>query len=103
MTYNQFSPPAYKGYKTKGVSKTVPGQSMSITKVVERFQRGQSVEMFRSGGYDESVPPGLERLDKIERIEYARENAKRIQKIREHLARPKQEQPPEKVESTEGS
>lgn len=52
---------------------TVPDQALSVRAILERYVRGQSVENF-PGVYTDSdlVPVGWERMDQIERMDYAR-------------------------------
>lgn len=51
-------------------SLTVPGMSMSMRELVQRYTRGESVPTFtpQFHGHDELVPDNLERLDVQERL-----------------------------------
>lgn len=62
-----------KGEVNTMPSLTVPDQALSVRAILERYVRGQSVENF-PGVYTDSdlVPDGWERMDVIERTEYAR-------------------------------
>lgn len=71
-------------YKPKGVSLTVPNQVHTVSQIAERFRRGQGVQAF-PGVYNPELPPGLEKLDKIGRIEAAREAAANVAAIRQQL------------------
>ena len=76
-------------YKTKGFtfnspSLTVPGQVLSIKTIAERFRRGQGIQSY-TPSYNPDIPPGIENLNKLERIDALRYAAKNVQNIRENL------------------
>lgn len=73
-----------KGYPSEKPSLTIPGQVLPIRTVLDRFRRGQSVQSF-APVYNEEFPPGYEKLDQIERIEFAREQAKEVARQRRIL------------------
>jgi len=77
---------AHKGFEFTQPSVTVPGQVHSIKQILERFRRGQGVQSF-PGVYNPEVPPGYETMDKIERIEAAREQAAKVSRMRADLLR----------------
>lgn len=71
-------------------SLTVPDQTMSISEIMRRFAAGLPVGGARVPLYEEddeseeNTMPHF--LDKMEAIEYARENSKRIESLRNDLA-----------------
>jgi len=73
------------GFEFSKSSLTVPGQVLPIRTVLDRFRRGQAIQSFNPV-YNPEVPPGYEGLDKIERIEAAREQANKVARIRQALA-----------------
>lgn len=66
-------------------SLTVPGQVLPIRTVLDRFRRGQSVQSFNPV-YNPDLPPGFENMDKIERIEAARQQQAKVASIRKALS-----------------
>lgn len=76
-----------RGYRpaTKQLSLTQPGQVLSIRAIYDRFRRGQGVTTYQAG-YNSDVPPGLENLNKLDRIDLMRQNSSNIAKIREVLS-----------------
>lgn len=75
---------AHKGFCFTQPSMTVPNQVNSIGKVLERFQRGQGVQSF-PGVYNPEFPPDFDKLDKIGKIEAAREMQKKASRMRSIL------------------
>jgi len=65
-------------------SLTIPGQTLSLQQLLERYVRGSNVERF-NGVYTHEVPPGMENLTKIEKIEMARNLKNNVQDIRKTL------------------
>ena len=53
-------------------SQTIPDQTLPLKTLLERYVRGGDVAVF-PGVYSEDVPPGLEDLTEIERIDASRE------------------------------
>lgn len=74
----------HRGFVTKLPSVTIPGQVMSLTQILDRFRRGQSVQSFPPV-YNPEFPPGYEELSKIEKIELAREQSSKVNQMRRSL------------------
>lgn len=74
-----------KGFISHKPSCTVPGQVLPMRTVLDRFRRGQGIQSF-SGVYNPDIPPGIENLNKIDRIEAARAQANKVAQIRKALA-----------------
>lgn len=74
-----------KGYTFEKPSLTVPGQTLPVRTVLDRFRRGQSVQSF-TPVYNPEFPAGYERLNKLDRIDLAREQAAEVQRQRSILA-----------------
>jgi len=54
-------------------SLTIPGQSLSLKTLLERYVKGGAVAVFPPVYSDDPlIPDDLERMDEIERIEFAR-------------------------------
>lgn len=70
-------------------SLTVPGQTLSLKELLNRFTRGQSVETFQPV-YDDGYYPETDRLDKLEKLDLARSLKGAIQDIQK---RPKPQKP----------
>lgn len=82
-------PTTQSNYKTKGFtftqkSLTIPGQVLSVKQIRDRYQRGQSVQSF-AGVYNPDVPPGYEKMTKIERIEALRQVSSQVHTMRDTL------------------
>lgn len=67
-------------------SKAVPGMSLSIRELLDRYVHGHQVPQFE-GVYDDegNFPPGVEHLTEIERIDLAREMSTVQEDIRKKL------------------
>lgn len=94
-TYKDF--PDHRKYEMNGKpSKTVPGQSVPLRQLVERYVRGQEVPVFEPS-YDEHghLPDNLETMSRFDKIDLARQIRESIQ---EHQNRPKPEPKPTKPE-----
>lgn len=74
-----------QGFACEKPSLTIPGQILPVRTVLDRFRRGQSVQSF-TPVYNPDIPPGIEYLSKIERIEAAREQAATVARMRQALA-----------------
>jgi len=61
-----------KGYTFIGESLTTPGQVLSLRTIRERYSRGQSVVSY-PGEYDSPLPPGYENLNRMEKLDFARQ------------------------------
>lgn len=67
---------------SKGPSKTIPGQSMPLKELVSRYMRGQNVIVHEGVFSDETmIPDNLERMDPMDRIDYARQLREGIKEI----------------------
>lgn len=66
-------------------SLTVPDQSMPLKVMIERFVRGQSVEVFTPTylGEDNDIPDTLERMDPMDRLDLSRQIKKGIKQFQE--------------------
>lgn len=82
VTAHNFVP---SGYECKKPGLTVPGQTLSLRSVLDRYRRGQSVQTF-SPVYNPEMPVGYENLTKIEKIEMARQQPYHVARIRKALA-----------------
>lgn len=93
-----------RGFEFKKPSLTVPGQVLPIRTVLDRFRRGQSVQSFNPV-YNPDLPPGYEAMDKIERIEAARAQARNVARMRRALSEKQKskEEPKALVPSSEPS
>lgn len=71
-----------------GPSLTVPGQTLPLRQLVERYIRGGDVEVF-SGFYDEGddIPDNIERMSEIERLDYARDLKRSIDEYRKPISK----------------
>lgn len=69
--------------KAGGVSMTVPGQTLSLRTLIDRYTRGIDVDMF-TPQYDEDdiIPDGLEYMTEIERKDMARELSEVVSDLR---------------------
>lgn len=84
----------HKGYEPKGPgSMTIPGQTLSLKQVQERFRRGQSVNVQSYPAvYNPLIPPGLENLNVLDRKDLARQQAAKVSSMRAELAHQKDEE-----------
>lgn len=78
---NHATAPRGKGYKFTQESLTVPGQVLDLRTIRDRYSRGQSVVSY-AGEYDSPLPPGYENMDKIQKLEYARQVKTNVEEIR---------------------
>jgi len=62
-------------------SKTVPGQTLSIRELLDRYVRGEQVEVFHPTYTDDDIPDHLEHMTEIERKELASDIGQHIQTI----------------------
>jgi len=68
-------------------SKTVPGQTLPIRTLVDRYRKGQDVPFF-SGTYNDNPDfDGFERLDSVERAQLALEVRKSVKSQQTRLQR----------------
>lgn len=94
INWANYDPNNVKGEINNSPSLTVPGMTLSLKQLLERFVRGESVTTFQPVYLgDDSDMPDLSRMDTIEKIEMAAEIKAAI---RHHQNRPKppQEAPP---------
>lgn len=82
---SNYDPKTKRGEVFTLPSKTVPDMSLSIRDLMERHKSGGQVKSFVPVYADETVPVGLERMDKIERAAYARELADFVEVTRGKL------------------
>ncbi|QCQ85115.1 hypothetical protein [Blackfly microvirus SF02] len=72
-------------------SKTVPDQSMSIGEIMHRYASGLPVGGTRVPMYEEDEDPEYDTMphftDKMEALDYMRENKKRIEQMQDDLGR----------------
>jgi len=61
------------GETTNTPSKTVPGQQLSLRQLIERYSRGAHVEVFEGSYSTDPTFDNMERLDKVERLEAAKQ------------------------------
>lgn len=76
------SPEASKGVKIAGKKQVVPNQALSLAEILERFTRGEPLEIGRGEGQYHESNDDLEKLqhmDPVDREEYV-EALKRTQK-----------------------
>lgn len=78
---NHATAPRGKGYAFTQESLTVPGQVLDLRTIRDRYSRGQSVVSY-AGEYDSPLPPGYENMDKIQKLEYARQVKTNVEEIR---------------------
>jgi len=74
-----------ESYKN-AVSLTIPDQSIPLATLLSRYRRDGTT--FLEGSYDngdETIPSNFERLDKLQRIDFIRQNAERIRDTRSQL------------------
>lgn len=72
------------GWSNPEPSITQPGMIYSIRQIRERFQRGQGITV-NQGIYNPSFPAGYEKLDKVEKAEFALQNQRNIDAMRRKL------------------
>lgn len=67
----------------KQPSLTVPGMTLSLKQLVERYTRGGNVAMFNPVYTDDlDIPDNLERMDPMERLDHARQIQQGISEYR---------------------
>lgn len=77
-------------------SLTIPDQSLSLRDLLERYVMGQNVEKFATvyNGDEDLVPLGIDRMDKMEKTDLARNIRKQIKQIQDNpVPHPTQQQP----------
>lgn len=85
---NQFSYDSEKSHKEtpKGVSKTIPEMTLSLRELLERYTRGQNIEIFHPTylGEDDEMPDMsvIGRMTPQERLDLAREIREKIEDYR---------------------
>lgn len=80
----------HRTYETNGKpSLTIPGQTLSLKVLLERFTRGQHVETFTPVYDDGQFPPEIERMDKLDKLDYARQLREGIAEVQNRATRPK--------------
>jgi len=89
-----------KGETNRKPSKTVPGQTLPLKVLVERYVRGQHVEVFHAEYVEDENLDGVERMDAVERLEFAHQLKQGINRGRDILAKKERErqqaaQPPQ--------
>lgn len=92
ITQQNYSQNHHSAEKNSGVSQTVPGQVLPLREIISRYSQGRGVEVFAGG--DDSIPPGLERLDKVERAQKLMDVKEDVSKLRKQL---KGEAPPKPI------
>lgn len=75
------------GEKNDKPSKTVPGMTLSLRELLDRYIKGGSVEVF-NGVYDSTAPENIERLDPMERLDLARNLKGAIDDAQKRISRP---------------
>lgn len=72
--------------KPVGVSMTIPGQSLPLSEVINRYQQGRALVVHQKeyGGYDlEQELPDLRKMDLVEIHQLKEENDKKLKEIRD--------------------
>lgn len=64
---------------------TVPGQVLDLRTIRDRYARGQSVVSY-PGEYDSPMPTGWEKMDKMQRIDFARRTRETLTSIQDTVA-----------------
>lgn len=78
---NNFTATPTKGEIQKNkVSATIPGQTLSLKELLTRYTRGQSIETF-TPVYDEGYYPDTSRMDKLDKLDLARQLKTSIEDI----------------------
>lgn len=65
----------------EGESQTVPDQTMGLRELITRFTRGQDVRMYEPVYNGEEYLPDIERMDPMERMDFAREIGQDIEAV----------------------
>lgn len=73
-----------KGFVSKNPSLTIPGQVLTIKAIAERFRRGQGTQTYPAV-YNPDLPPGIENLNKLERIDLLRSASANVRNLRQSL------------------
>jgi len=68
-------------------SLTVPGQTLSLKQILEKYVRGEHVEVFTPVFTDEDIPADLERMTEIDRLELARDIKEKIEVVQKASAK----------------
>jgi len=74
-----------EGEKFTLPSLTIPGQTLSLKELLEKYVRGQDVTVFEGVYNDDDIPDNLELMTEIERIDAARNLKDAIDVERERL------------------
>lgn len=85
--HKRIKPEGEKGF---GKSETVPNQAMSIREILSRFAKGQDITGIRKSEDLEEDYTDFEKMDKFERMDYAREHKEYIKELQQEM----QKQPP---------
>lgn len=75
----------------KGVSMTIPDQTLSLRELVARHTRGQSVPQ-HIGVFDDdndNLMPELDKMDTLQKVDYLQSLKQSIQQTQQDLAKPK--------------
>ncbi|UYD39232.1 MAG: hypothetical protein [Wigfec virus K19_165] len=83
-TWNRRRKPTYEKVLTK--SETVPNQSMSIRQILDKFARGQEVGGHKEPSYSEEDYSDLDKMDRFEKLDLARDLRQQIKVERQKLA-----------------
>jgi len=78
------------GFKFTKPSLTIPGQVLTLRKILTRFRNGQGAQVYE-GVYNPDVPPGIEKMDALDRADAAREMRAKVDSMRTRLARQEEE------------
>lgn len=71
-------------------SKTIPGMTLSLKQLLERYTKGQDVTTFTpSYNDDPDIPAGIEKMDKFEQLDLARDIRAGIDDFRRKKETPK--------------
>jgi len=71
-----------QGYTFTEDGLTVPGQVLDLRTIRDRYSRGQSVTSY-PGEYDSPMPVGWEKMDKMQRIDFARRTRETLTTIQD--------------------
>lgn len=71
----------------EGVSKTVPNMTMPLKDLLERFTRGQAVATLNPVYNGDEDLPDFERMDPMDRLDYARDIRMGIRQTQDEMAR----------------
>ena len=78
---------AYRETFIKGSSKTKPDQTMSLQELINRFTRGGEVATLTPVYAGDADFPDIDRMDPMERLDYARQIEQEIEHEKAKIAR----------------